>query len=271
MLKIFLSSTYRDLFKIREKILAEVESVLKGIGMEKFVPDGKNSQEKCITELKKSEIVVFLISSYYGSLMDSCLPELKNVCKAECPMKTGRGKISYTHCEYKTTKAEGIHHMAYLIKGGWNEIRDLKNVPDNEINLSELKNIPFFEKMDDELIKHYIKIRKGACDLNEEIGKEFRKEKILRGGTYIDHSQKGSRCDIVILDISLTGLAFSSQDAPNLKIDDELGVEFSLDFWKGTNIKRDVIVKNIRHKRVGCEFELSGGAFDSQLEYYVRS
>ena len=45
MLKIFLSSTYRDLFKYREKILEEVESVLKGIGMEKFVPNGSNSQE----------------------------------------------------------------------------------------------------------------------------------------------------------------------------------------------------------------------------------
>ena len=64
MLKIFLSSTYRDLFKYREKILEEVENVLRGIGMEKFVPDGSNSQEKCITELKESQIIVFLISPY---------------------------------------------------------------------------------------------------------------------------------------------------------------------------------------------------------------
>ena len=122
--------------------------------------------------------------------------------------------------------------------------------------------------------KHKLKVK---CFCNEtfkvflEFRKEVRKEKFLRGGSCIDHSQKGSRCDIVIIDISVTGLAFSSLDAPTLRIGDELGVEFSLDFGKGPNIKRDVIVKNIRHKRVGCEFELSGGAFDGQLEYYVRS
>jgi len=122
--------------------------------------------------------------------------------------------------------------------------------------------------------KHKLKVKcfcKKTFKVFLEFRKEFRKEKFLRGGTYINHSQKGSRCDIVIIDISLTGLAFSSLDAPTLRIDDELGVEFSLDFGKGTNIKRDVIVKNIRQKRVGCEFELSGGAFDDQLGYYVRS
>ena len=122
--------------------------------------------------------------------------------------------------------------------------------------------------------KHKLKVKcfcKETFKVFLEFRKEVRKEKFLRGGSCIDHSQKGSRCDIVIIDISVTGLAFSSLDAPTLRIDDELGVEFSLDFGKGPNIKRDVIVKNIRHKRVGCEFELSGGAFDSQLEYYVRS
>ena len=90
-------------------------------------------------------------------------------------------------------------------------------------------------------------------------------------GTYIDYSQKGSRCDIVILDISLIGLAFSSLDAPTLRIDDELGVEFTLDSKKGTDIKKAVIVRNINQTRVGCEFELSGGAFDDQLGQSVMS
>jgi len=174
MLKIFLSSTYRDLFEYREKILEEVENVLRGIGMEKFVPDGSNSQEKCISELKESQIVIFLISPYYGSLMPNCT--IMDTCKAECPMKTGEGKISYTHCEYKTTIAEGIQHMSYLIKEGWKEIWDLKNIHQNEIKLGELKKIPFFEKMDDKLIEHYINIRDEACSLNEEIDKEYRKE-----------------------------------------------------------------------------------------------
>ena len=174
MLNIFLSSTYRDLFKIRKKILEEVENVLRGIGMEKFVPDGKDSQDICISALKKSQIVIFLISPYYGSLMKNCT--IMDTCKADCPMKTGEGRISYTHCEYKITKAEGIQHMTYLIKEGWKEIWDLKDIPQNEIKLDELKKIPFFEKMDDKTVKHYIQIRKEACALNEEIDEEYRKE-----------------------------------------------------------------------------------------------
>ena len=121
--------------------------------------------------------------------------------------------------------------------------------------------------------KHKLKVRcfcKETFRVFLEFRKKIRKKTFLKG-FYIDHSQKGSRCDISILDISVIGLTFSSLDAPSLRIDDELGVEFCLDLGKGTNIKRDVIVKNIHQKRVGCEFELSGGAFDDQLGQYVVS
>ncbi|GAH10183.1 unnamed protein product, partial [marine sediment metagenome] len=64
-----------------------------------------------------SDIVIFLLSSNYGSLIDVC--RLKEECKAECPMKTGEGHISYTHCEYKTTLAEGILHQTYKVLKGW--------------------------------------------------------------------------------------------------------------------------------------------------------
>jgi len=121
--------------------------------------------------------------------------------------------------------------------------------------------------------KHKLKV-KCFCKETFKVLLEFRKKvrkKIFLKGTYIDYSQKGSRCDIVILDISLIGLAFSSLDAPTLRIDDELGVEFTLDSKKGTDIKKAVIVRNINQTRVGCEFELSGGAFDDQLGQSVMS
>ena len=120
---------------------------------------------------------------------------------------------------------------------------------------------------------HKLKVR-CFCKETFKVFLEFRKKvrkKIFLKGTYIDYSQKGSRCDIVILDISLIGLAFSSLDAPTLRIDDELGVEFTLDSKKGTDIKKAVIVRNINQTRVGCEFELSGGAFDDQLGQSVMS
>ncbi|MFX1478503.1 MAG: tetratricopeptide repeat protein [Promethearchaeota archaeon] len=120
MLQIFLSSTYRDLAEYRSKILNKLNSAFKGVGMEDFVPDGSDSQEVCIRNLKnikESGIVVFLISPYYGSLIESC--SLKEECRAECPMKKGTGKISFTHCEYKNALAEGIMHQTYIVGKGW--------------------------------------------------------------------------------------------------------------------------------------------------------
>ncbi|MFX1478028.1 MAG: tetratricopeptide repeat protein [Promethearchaeota archaeon] len=117
MLKVFLSSTYRDLADYRTEILNKLNLTFEGAGMEQFIPDGSKSQEICIGNLKENDVVIFLISSYYGSLMDTC--SLKNECKAECLMKSGKGKISYTHCEYKTTKAERILHQTYLVGKGW--------------------------------------------------------------------------------------------------------------------------------------------------------
>lgn len=120
MLKIFLSSTYQDLGEARSEILKQIDSAFAGVGMEEFIPDGTSSHEVCIKDLKKSKIVIFLLSSNYGSLIDKC--QLKEGCKADCIMKKGEGKgyqISYTHCEYKTTIAEGILHQTYKVLDGW--------------------------------------------------------------------------------------------------------------------------------------------------------
>lgn len=142
MLKIFLSSTFRDLEDIRGEILKQLNSAFKGVGMEEFIPDGSKSQEVCIENLKKRKdngIVIFLISPYYGSLMGSC--SLKADCKADCPMKTGKGRISYTHCEYKTTIAEGILHQTYLIEQGWEDpqIKEEARAFKKEIELGEFR------------------------------------------------------------------------------------------------------------------------------------
>jgi len=118
--------------------------------MEKFIPDGETSHKNCIDDLKESDIVVFLISPHYGSLIEIC--ELKDNCKADdCPMKMGFEnclkedcpmrpeiescpaddcpmKISYTHCEYKTTLAEGIPHQTYKVLEGW-DAPDVQNDP----------------------------------------------------------------------------------------------------------------------------------------------
>ena len=128
MLKIFLSSTFRDLFEHRANILGKLDGVFEGVGMEKFIPDGSNSQEVAIRNLKESDVVIFLISPYYGTLLDVC--SLKGECKAECPMKTGNDRISYTHCEYKTAISEGILHQTYVFEENW----DVKGVKREALN-----------------------------------------------------------------------------------------------------------------------------------------
>ena len=103
-----------------------------------------------------------------------------------------------------------------------------------------------------------------------EFRKKVRTKRFLRG-TYTNHSQKSSRNNIVILDISMSGMAFSSQDEPTFKIGDDLSIEFTLDDEQKTNIRIDVVVRNVRQKRAGCEFKFSDGGFYGPLGFYLMS
>ncbi|MGB5910224.1 MAG: tetratricopeptide repeat protein, partial [Promethearchaeia archaeon] len=171
MLKIFLSSTSRDLKEFREVLLAEIGKALDGVGMEFFVPRGEGSQKDSINYLKRCQVVIFLITPYYGSLMEDCT--LKESCKAaECPMKTGEGQISFTHCEYKTTIAEDIRHQTYLVEKDWNLIDYLKVIPKNEFNVEKMKNLEIFKGIPPLLIEKYYKVSKFADALRVEVSNE---------------------------------------------------------------------------------------------------
>jgi len=170
-----LSSTYRDLVEYRTEILKELDRVFEGVGMEKFIPSGTPSQEVYINNLRKSNIVIFLISPYYGSLMETC--SFREECKAECPLKKGEGQISYTHCEYNITKAENIPHQTYLIQKEWDAVDYLKEMDKKDIdfflkNLNRLKENKVFEAMSDERIKHYLKIYNQSWKFKQELGNE---------------------------------------------------------------------------------------------------
>ena len=183
MLNIFLSSTFRDLKDTRTEIIRKLDSAFEGVGMEKFIPDGSSSQEVCIGNLKKIKdngIVIFLISPYYGSLIESCY--IMDECKADCPMKGGVSQISYTHCEYKTTIAEGILHQTYLIEAAWdapdlkNEVLQFKNEIGKEylgfINVEEFKVDYIGEHLAENILKWYRtkKLRFDKfCDRREEL------------------------------------------------------------------------------------------------------
>jgi hypothetical protein len=112
---------------------------------------------------------------------------------------------------------------------------------------------------------------KQVFTVNLEFRKRIRKRTSLRG-TYVNHSQQNKRGSLVIKNISVSGLEFSTLDTHNFTVDDELTVEFHLDNEQRSEIIKEVIVKGIRKNSVGCEFERSGEfAFDGPLGFYIMS
>jgi len=170
MLKIFVSSTFRDLISIRKELLNSINTSLQAVGMEFFIPDGSHSQEKCIDELKKSDIVIFIISSNYGSLINKCI--IKG-CKAKCQLIKKNERISYTHCEFKVAFAENKPHMTYLVEDGWEVIVQLNKLKGRSIDWDKISKSPFLSKIPKEEIQNYYKIRKKIQKFRKEIGKEF--------------------------------------------------------------------------------------------------
>jgi len=108
-----------------------------------------------------------------------------------------------------------------------------------------------------------------AADL--EFRKKVRKRTNLRG-RYINHSQKNSSGSLIVQNLSLGGLAFSSMDIRNFNVGDELTIEFNLDDEHRTTITKDAFVVNVSDRTVGCEFERGGEfAYDGPLGFYIMS
>ena len=122
--------------------------------------------------------------------------------------------------------------------------------------------------------KHELKVKCGCNKIftvNLEFRKRVRKNTYLRG-TYINHSQKDCSGDVFIQNISVAGLEFTSLYVQNFKVEDELTVKFILDDEHHSKISKDAIVRDVRQRSVGCEFEISGKlAFIGPLGYYVMS
>lgn len=169
MLRIFVSSTFSDLKGEREILLNKLEQALIGVGMEHFIPDGKTSQEIGIQELRNCDSVIFLITPYYGSLLKEC--RIDNCPVEDCPMKKGKGKISYTHCEYNVALAENKPHQAYLIDKGWDMIEVLKDW--KKIDWRKVRGNELFKGISNDEIEHYFEVAKPAWQFKEEVECEF--------------------------------------------------------------------------------------------------
>jgi hypothetical protein len=168
MLRVFLSSTFRDLKDERRQLLDNLNQALSDVGMENFIPDGRTSQEISIDELRKSDIAIFLISPYYGSLIKEC--KITN-CNADCPMKNKGEGISYSHCEYKIALAENKLHQTYVVNNDWKLIDQLKNK--KEVDWKAVFQTHEFKDYTSEEIEHYFKVADLVSQFREEAGKEM--------------------------------------------------------------------------------------------------
>jgi len=116
---------------------------------------------------------------------------------------------------------------------------------------------------------------KCACKNIFAVQLEFRKrvrKRVNLRGTYTNHSQKLSSGNIIVRNVSVSGLEFTSLDIDNFNVGDELTLTFTLDDEQHTKITKEAVVNDIRSNSIGCEFQHSGEmAFDGPLGFYIMS
>jgi len=121
--------------------------------------------------------------------------------------------------------------------------------------------------------KHKLKVKCGCQNVftvHLEFRKRVRKKTNLRG-TYINNTQNTSG-NVIIKNISVSGLEFTSYDANDFKVNDELTLNFNLDDEHLTEIRKDVIIRDVRRNSIGCEFDQDQNlAFDGPLGLYIMS
>jgi hypothetical protein len=119
--------------------------------------------------------------------------------------------------------------------------------------------------------KHKLKV-KCSCNNVFTVKLEFRnrvRKKTHLRGTYINHSQDDCDGVLTVQDLSVTGLSFTCLDVTKFKEGDELSITFTLDDEQQTEISKNVVVRNVRQRSVGCQYETAEESFGSPLGYYV--
>ena len=168
MIEVFVSSTFRDLESERLKLLDKIDEALDGVGMEKFVPFGKPSQETAIEKLRENDAVILLVSPYYGSFIEKC--DIED-CKADCGVKSGTEKLSYTHCEYKIAQAEGKPYLAYIVDKHWEIVNELKKM--GSLKWDKIRENNIFDGLSNEEITNYFKVAEKVLAFKEDVDKIY--------------------------------------------------------------------------------------------------
>lgn len=95
-MKIFVSSTFRDLKEEREQVHLYLKKAgLESLGMEYFVAESNTPKEVCLRELQTANLILLIVTDNYGSIDE----------------ETNK---SFTHLEFEKAKKGGIKILAFL-------------------------------------------------------------------------------------------------------------------------------------------------------------
>lgn len=120
--------------------------------------------------------------------------------------------------------------------------------------------------------KKVLKVKCGCGTLfgvSLELRKMYRKDTDL-DGRCTNLSRKNHSQPVKIKDVSMGGLGFDTVFTGNhgIERDDELRVEFTLNDAKNSRIVKNVVVRSVRGKFIGCEFA-NTQEYDKALGFYL--
>ena len=118
--------------------------------------------------------------------------------------------------------------------------------------------------------KDPLKIRckcQSTFSVSFEFRRAHRKETNLRG-YYCRLPACKKWHDIMVKNISVTGIGFTTISSHNLTKDAEVRVKFRLDDVQQSEIQKDAIVRVVEDKYLGCEFT-DPALYDKALGFYL--
>lgn len=107
-------------------------------------------------------------------------------------------------------------------------------------------------------------------DLQLNFRASYRKDVTLPGTFMIISPRPSHWCDMVVSDLSRRGLGFKNRDTVGIYKGDILRVKFNLNNTKKTLIEKQVVVKIVKEKYIGCEFR-DLALEEKELGFYLFS
>jgi hypothetical protein len=100
-----------------------------------------------------------------------------------------------------------------------------------------------------------------------EVRKAYRKETRLHGN-YVKDSAGEEQGRIIVRNISLSGIGFTTLTKHNLKQGDNVRLKFTLDDKRRSEIEKNGVVRVVNDKSIGCQFTGSDQQ-DDALGFYL--